>query len=60
MLAEISPHTAALRNKDKLVMSQPLNLPGEVATVRLRCLYDNVLVTVHVNSMCSVGSRGGG
>jgi hypothetical protein len=36
VLAEIGPHTAALQASGRLVMSQPLNLPQEAITVRMR------------------------
>ena len=36
VLAEIGPHTAELQASGQLVMSQPLNLPQEAITVRMR------------------------
>jgi hypothetical protein len=36
LLAEIGPHTADLQASGHLVMQQPLNLPQEAITVRMR------------------------
>lgn len=36
LLAEVGPHTAELQAKGQLVMFQPLNLPQEAITVRVR------------------------
>ena len=36
VLAEIGPHTAELQVKGQIIMFQPLNLPQEAITVRMR------------------------
>lgn len=36
VLAEIGPHSAELQASGRLLMSQPLNLPQEAITVRMR------------------------
>lgn len=36
VLAEVGPHTAELQARGQLVMTQPLNLPQEAITVRVR------------------------
>ena len=36
LLEEIGPHAAALKASGHLIMSQPLNLPREAITVRVR------------------------
>jgi len=36
ILAEVGPHTAELQASGSLVMFQPLNLPREAVTVRMR------------------------